>query len=99
MAKVADVRLSWSKSPSADVKRVRLSVNIDGTESTADLGPDVNEFMVEVKAGGTVTYKVVTIGNDDLEATSADYTFTLGSLEVPEPAFDLFHKVVAVRDV
>jgi hypothetical protein len=99
MAKVADVKLSWKKSPSADVKSVKIVVTNDGTETTTDLGAEVEEFMVVVAATKACSFKITTTDNEGLVATSVTYTFVLGDLEAPLPATDLKHEVVAVRDV
>lgn len=99
MAKVADVRLGWTKSPSADVEKVQIVVTNAGTETTTELGPEVEEFMIVVQASSAVQFKVVTFDSEGNQATSAVYDFTLGDLEDPLPATDLFHEVVGVRDV
>lgn len=99
MPKVADVKLSWTKSPSLDLQKVEVVVNNGGTETTTELGPEVQEFMIVVQASGGVQFKIVTYDTEGLKATSETYSFTLGDLEVPLPATNLFHEVVAVRDV
>lgn len=99
MPKVADVKLSWTKSPSLDLQKVEVVVNNGGTETTTELGPEVQEFMIVVQASGAVQFKIVTYDTEGLKATSETYSFTLGDLEVPLPATNLFHEVVAVRDV
>lgn len=99
MAKVADVKLSWVKSPSADVAKVQVVVTNDGTESTADFGPEVQELVVVVNASKSVQFKVIVTDSEGLQATSETYTFTLGDLESPQPATGLLHEVVGVRDV
>lgn len=99
MAKVADVKLSWTKSPSADVKTVSVVVNNNGTETTADFGPEVESFNIVVSASSSVSFKVQVTDSEGLTATSSTYTFTLGDLETPLPATNLKHEVVAVRDV
>jgi hypothetical protein len=99
MAKVADVRLGWKKSISSDVKTVKVVVTNDGTETTADLPPEAEEFMIVVSATKAVQFKVITFDTEGLQSSSSVYDFVLGDLEAPQPATDLFHEVVAVRDV
>lgn len=99
MAKVADVKLSWKKSASADVDKVSIVVTIDGTTTTTELGPEVEEFMIVVNANGVVNFNVVTFDSEGLQSTSSTYAFSLGDLEAPLPATDLFHEVVGIRDV
>ncbi len=99
MAKVADIRLGWKKSASADIKAVKLVVTNDGTETTFDLGPEVEEFKVVVSASKNCHFQVITFDSEGLSATSEVYSFTLGDLEAPLPATGLFHEVLGIRDV
>ncbi len=97
--KVADVKLNWKKSISADIEKVVLTVTVDGTETVTELGKDVEEFMIVMNANGTCQFSVDTFDSEGLHTTSTVYTFTLGDLEAPQPATDLFHEVVGVRDI
>lgn len=99
MAKVADVKLTWSKSPSADVAKVTVAVTKDGTTTTTDVGPEVESFQIVVEASKSVTFTVVTTDSEGLTGTSDSYTFTIGDLEAPLPATNLFHEVLAIREV
>lgn len=99
MAKVADVKLKWKKSPSSDVAKVEITVTVDGSESTAELGPEIENFMVEVKAGGSCQFQIDTTDSEGLVGTSTTYSFSLGNLEAPLPATELGHEIVAIRDV
>lgn len=99
MAKVADVMLSWTKSPSADVNKVSVVVNNNGTETTVDFGPEVESFAIVVSASASVNFKVVVTDSEGQTATSTTYGFVLGDLEAPLPATNLSHEVIAVRDV
>lgn len=100
MSKVADVKLFWTKSPSIDVKSQRLEVSIDGVQqSGVELGPEVQDVTIVVKASQTVVFSVVTTDKDGLEVASTSYTINLGDLEAPFPAMDLGHIVMAIRDV
>lgn len=97
--KVADVKLFWQKSVSGDVEKAQVTVTNNGTVTVADLGPEVEDFVIEVQAGGSVSFKVVTFDKEGLQSTSETYSFTLGDLEPPQPATLLGHEVVGVRDV
>jgi len=101
MAKVADVRLSWKKSvtPLVEIDKVQIIVVMDGNTTVTDLGPPVEEFMIEVHPLQAVQFKISTFDKEGLEATSETYLFTLGDLEAPQPATQLKHEVVAIRDV
>ncbi len=99
MAKVADVKLGWTKSPSADVTGVRVVVTKNGTETTTEVGPEVESIQIEVEASASVSFQVVVLDSEGNTATSDTYTFVLGDLESPLPAGGLFHTVLAVRDV
>ncbi len=99
MSKVADVRLGWVKSPSTDVKKVTVIVTKDGTETTTEVGPEVQEIQIVVEALKSVQFKVVVENTDGLTATSDVYSFTLDSLESPQPVTGLFHEVIGIRDI
>lgn len=98
--KVADVRLSWSPSVSADVVSQVARVQIDGNEPTTfEVGPSVGEVVIEVKASSSVVFSVESTDSEGESTISELYTFTLGDLVAPQPATNLFHEVLAVRDV
>lgn len=97
--KVADVKLTWTKSPSAPISKVVVNVTINGNLTTTEVGAEVEEFMIGVHALGVVSFSIDTFDDEGLKATSETHTFTLGNLEAPLPATGLFHEVVAIRDV
>jgi hypothetical protein len=97
--KVADVKLSWSKSPSSDVKGVKIVVTKDGVDTVTEGGPEVESLMIVVEASKSVQFKVITLDSEGLTATSDVYSFSLGDLEAPQPATSLMHEVVGIRDV
>lgn len=99
MAKVADIRLSWKKSVSADVNKVEIVVTNDGTETRTELGVEVQEFQIVVAATKSCQFRVDTHDSEGQMTSSEVYSFTLGDLEAPQPATELFHEVLAVRDV
>ncbi len=97
--KIADIKLGWTKSASADVSRVEVVVTKDGTSTTTEVGPEVESFQIEVEAMGAASFTVITYDSEGLQATSDLYSFTLGDLTAPQPATSLFHTVLGVRDV
>lgn len=98
MSKIANVKLSWKKSVSADVQKVVLTVSNNGTDSTVELGPEVEEFVIQVAASGSCHFSLTVTDSEGLTSTSAVYDFTLGDLEAPQPPTDLFHEVLSVVD-
>lgn len=98
--KVADVKLGWTPSVSAGVVKQVVKVSIDGAEPTVidPVSPEVGEIMVEVKASSSVVFSVLTTDSDGT-VESEKYTFLISDLELPQPATNLFHEVVAVREV
>ena len=99
MPKVADVQLSWNRSPSADVTAQRIEVTTNGGLVTADLGKEVDSYLIQVPANGTVQFKVIVLDDDGNAVESSLYTFSIGDLVAPLPATELTHKVISVRDV
>ncbi len=97
--KVADVRIGWKKSPSPDIAKVKVMLKVDGTETFAECGPEVEEHIITVKAMSAVQWKVVVKDIDGLTKESQSHDFVLGDLEEPLPATDLFHEILAVREV
>jgi hypothetical protein len=71
----------------------------NGTTTKTEHGRDVQEVVVAVSASASVQFKVVVFDTEGLTATSETYSFALGDLEAPLPATNLFHEVLAVRDV
>jgi hypothetical protein len=99
MAKIADVKLLWTRSPSGNVSKVEVETTVNGNTTKVDLSPEVESLQITVAAKSTVSFKVITYGDDPNDvATSETYTFTLGDLEAVLPATMLGHEVVATRD-
>jgi hypothetical protein len=97
MAKVAQVRLGWTRSPS-DVTSQTIELNVNGVVKTIDVGPNVDSYQLEetLPAKSVVSFKIDTKDDDDKIVSSEVYNFKLGDLEDPLPATNLFHEVVAV---
>lgn len=99
MAKVADVKLSWSPSVSTDVVKQVVAFSVNGQPREVELSRDVKELMIEVNSSSSVQFTVTTIDEEGQAVASEVYSFVLGDLEPPQPATGLFHEVVAVRDL
>jgi hypothetical protein len=99
MSKVADVKLGWTKSVSSDVDHQEIILTIDGTTTEISVGPEVESYTLEVSAKSAVQFSIKSFDTEGLEVVSEVHTFTLGDLEVPQPATGLFHEIVGVRDV
>lgn len=98
--KVAKVRLGWKPSVSSGVVSQTISVQIDGVETlNSQLEPGVSEVIVDVAASKSVVFSVTTEDDEGNTAVSELYTFTIGDLEAPQPATDLFHEIVGVVEV
>lgn len=99
MAKVADCKFAWKKSPSTDVSRVEVILTANGVEQTTTLtSPDVEEFLVTIQASSSGTFVVKTYDTEGGIAVSQTLSWSLGDLEAPFPATDLTFTVLAVRD-
>ena len=97
--KVADIKLGWTKSPSADIDRVEVFLTKNGSTTMVEFGPEVQEYMVTIDAMSVVSFKIVTWDTEGFSAESEVHNFSLGDLENPQPASGLFHEIVGVRDV
>lgn len=99
MAKIASVKLSWKPSVSVDAVKQVASVTIDGGEPTTfEVSPPLGEVLIDVKASSSVVFSVETTDSEGMTSISEMYSFVLGDLEAPQPATDLFHEVISVRD-
>lgn len=96
--KVADIRLGWKRSVSVDLLKQVLHLTVDGTTTTAELGPEVQEYAITVQAQKSVQFQVESIDTEERVTMSMLYDFTLGDLEDPQPATDLFHEIIGIRD-
>ena len=97
--KVADVKLSWSPSISSDVVKQVVSVAIDGqAPTTFEVGPAVDSVVIQVNALSSAVFSVESTDADGESVVSELYTFSVSDLVAPQPATDLFHEIIAVRD-
>jgi len=99
VARVADVKLTWVRSPSADITTRNVEITVNGQTTTVSLGPEVSDYTIEVSARSTVQFRTTVYDSEGNEASSETYTFTIGDLEAPVPDTGLFHEVVGTRDV
>lgn len=99
MARVADVRLFWTRSPSSDAQRQVLRTVIGGVETSIDLTPETQEFQVVIASDVAFTFSVDTYDHAGNHTSSETYSSRVGDLEAPLPATLLGHEVVGVRDV
>ena len=95
--KIATVKISWTRSPSADVTSRMIEINKNGEVTALDLPPEVGEYVLDVEAGGAVSVKTTVFDSEGNEATSDTYSFVLGDLTAPVPDSNFSHEILAVR--
>jgi hypothetical protein len=96
--KIATIKCKWKRSPTSDVVRVDLVLTINGDETVTQLGPDVEDFVLEAVANSSYTFRIDTFDSDDQKTSSQTHSRTIGDLELPLPATDLTSEIIAVRD-
>lgn len=100
MSKVADVKLTWKKSPSLDIASQVIVLSVNGvSETDIELSPGLESYTGEFQANSTVTFSISSFDSEGNVAASESHTFQIGDLELPLPATDLFHEFVGVREV
>ncbi len=99
MAKVADVKLRWTRSPSLDVAKQVLKTVIAGAETVVELTPETQEFQVVISSDTEFQFSVESYDAAGNHTASETYSNRIGDLEAPLPATNLFHEVVGVRDL
>lgn len=100
MSKVASVVLGWKRSVSSDVVSQSIVITINGNSDTSiEVGAEVESYQLEVEAKSSVSFAIKSFDSEGKVSTSEVYSFTLGDLEAPLPATNLFHEIVGVRDV
>jgi len=98
--KEIDVKLTYTRSPSADVTSRKIAVTKNGTTTTYDVGPEVSEFVLQVRANESVQVQTTVFDSEGRQASSEIATFTAGDLTDPLPDTNLFLAPVGdVRDV
>lgn len=97
--RVADVKLKWKRSVSADVALQIVKVIIDGVETlSSELPPELESVSITVKASQNVQFSVTTRDDEGQETVSEVYTFQVGNLDAPAPATELGHEIVGIRE-
>lgn len=96
---VADVRLGWTRSISNDITSRIITITKNGEETKIEVGPEVSEYVLEVQASTSVTFKTEVIDSENKVVSSELYSFTVSDLVDPQPDTDLFHEIIAVREV
>lgn len=101
MKRVADLEISFPKSPSLDIEKYRIEVTL-GEQPTFQLllGRDdepTRQITVDANTSGKV--RVVAVDSEGLEAASADVPFSVGALDNPLPPGDPLVRIVAVREI
>jgi hypothetical protein len=100
VSKVASVVLGWNRSPSTDVVSQSINITINGnTDTSIEVGAEVQSYQLEVDAKSSVSFAIKSFDSEGKVATSEVYSFTLGDLEAPLPATNLFHEIVGIREV
>ena len=97
--KVASVKYTWSRSASVDVVLQKVEITKNGVLEVFEFPPETQEFIGTVQAASNVSFRVESIDSENNTVFSDLYTFTLGDLEAPLPATNLFHEVLEVVDV
>lgn len=98
--KEADFKLSWKRSPSADVVKQNLTIAVDGVSRDLEFGADTQELLLVLRANSSI---VVTATVTDSEGQTSDpisFSSTIGDLETPAPPSDFrLDMVGSPRDV
>jgi len=94
----ANVKLSYDPSPSTDVAKAIVNLNIGGLESTIEVAGTVSEVMVVIAASTSCHWSVTTFDTDGNQVESVVDSFTVGDLTAPLPATNLRHEIVSVFD-
>ncbi len=95
---VADVKLSWQRSVSADINSRKIVITKNGESTTVEVGPEVDSYTLEVSASSTVSFNTVVTDTEGNEVSSETYSFTIPDLEAPQPDTNLFHEITGVRE-
>lgn len=95
MPRSARIELGWSRSLSTDVAKQEIKIEINGAIQTVMVPPEVESYLITVEAQSSVSFSVDTF-DEDGQTGSIVYSFSVGDLEAPLPATDLFHRVVAI---
>lgn len=98
MGKRVNVTFKWTPSPSTDLVKRILTIQINDDVQTIELPPTAVETIAKVPAGANVSFHTQVIDNEGLEGTSVNTTFTVGDLVAPLPDTDLTFEFGTVED-
>lgn len=99
MGRVADMRFRWDRSVSTDIKKVLVSLLVDGTLLVEhEFTPDVQELLITISANKNYLLKIDSIDEDGLHSV-ATFSGTLGDLVEPQPATNITAEILGIRDV
>lgn len=90
--------LGWTPSISSDIVEQQVKIVIDGAEQTVSYGRDVEEHTIDVAANSSVLFSVDSLDAEGNVASSVSHSFSVGDLVDPQPATDLFHRMVQKYD-
>ena|SRR5215218_5266843 len=96
--KIATVKFEWDDSVSTDIETVEFVLIIAGTEQSTIIDRGVKEFVVDINANTSGTFKIIYTDKEGLVAVSMVATFTIGDLEKPLPATNLRWSIIGVHD-
>lgn len=95
---LAKIRLKWKRSVSDGPLTRKLTITNDGETVTVDVPIEVEEYMIEVKASKTFSFKTEVTDDEGLVTSSTLFTATLGDLVAPQPDTDLGFEIVEIVD-
>lgn len=100
MAKVADMILNWTMSPSTDIATQKLHVTINSEVKPPIELPAWHQQYIytSIPANSSFAWRIESIDTEGKSVFSQSDSFTLGDLEDPFPATNLNHVLQAVRD-
>jgi hypothetical protein len=99
--KVAEVRVFWERSVSADIVHQLVDVSTytdgddEGTSLTHELGPTVSEVVLEVPENTSVNV-AHQVFDGTYHSEVVAYDFRIGDLTAPQPAGFIGHEIVRV---
>jgi len=96
--KSCDVLFEWDRSVSTEIDRVEVSITVDGVTTKTTYPEEVQSFQMRIFAGSGGSFQVITYSPDGIPVMSEVHTFSIGTLELPQPATNLRHKIINVID-
>ncbi len=98
--KEADFKLSWKRSPSADVVKQNFTVQIDGVSRDVEFGPDTEELLLVLRGNSSIVVTATVTDSEGKVSDPVSFSQTIGDLEAPAPPSDFrLDMVGSPRDV